>query len=123
MTLQQDVDAAIARGKALVHVALQQRILEAAAEFQALAPQLDDFIEACSKAENVAPFFDPTLYLKNRTAGDPLGTMKELAGVAKKLGAALPTTCRTCGCTVDRACEGGCFWVAPALCSSCRPAR
>ena len=121
MTLQQRADAAIARGNALIHVALPQSILTAAAEFQALAPQLDEFIEACSKAELVAPFLDPTLYLRNRAAGDPLGTMKELALLAKKLGAALPATCRACGCTVDRACEGGCSWVAPALCSSCRP--
>lgn len=121
MTLQRDVDDAIARGNALVHVALQESILEAAAEFQALAPQLDEFIEACSKAEIVAPFFDPSLYLKNRAAGDPLEAMKELAVLAKKLGARLPTTCRMCGCTTDRACDGGCSWVAPALCSSCRP--
>ena len=28
-------------------------------------------------------------------------------------------TCRHCGCTDDRACEGGCFWVSPNLCSAC----
>ncbi len=28
-------------------------------------------------------------------------------------------TCRTCGCTDERACEGGCFWVEPDLCSAC----
>jgi acyl-CoA synthetase (AMP-forming)/AMP-acid ligase II len=27
--------------------------------------------------------------------------------------------CRMCGCTDDRACPGGCAWVAPDLCSSC----
>jgi hypothetical protein len=27
--------------------------------------------------------------------------------------------CRGCGCTDDRACPGGCFWVAGDLCSSC----
>jgi hypothetical protein len=27
--------------------------------------------------------------------------------------------CVICGCTDDRACEGGCHWVAPGLCSSC----
>jgi hypothetical protein len=27
--------------------------------------------------------------------------------------------CRLCGCTTERACEGGCSWVAPDLCSSC----
>lgn len=27
--------------------------------------------------------------------------------------------CRVCGCTDDRACEGGCAWVADDLCSAC----
>lgn len=27
-------------------------------------------------------------------------------------------TCRYCGCTDDRACPGGCAWVAPDVCSS-----
>ncbi len=27
--------------------------------------------------------------------------------------------CRTCGCTDDRACPGGCYWVEPGLCSRC----
>lgn len=27
--------------------------------------------------------------------------------------------CRGCGCTGDRACPGGCYWVEPDLCSSC----
>lgn len=27
--------------------------------------------------------------------------------------------CRSCGCTDERACEGGCVWVADDLCSSC----
>ncbi len=34
-------------------------------------------------------------------------------------------TCRTCGCTEERACFGGCWWVnaegQPDLCSSCAP--
>lgn len=28
-------------------------------------------------------------------------------------------TCSVCGCTPDRACPGGCFWVKENLCSSC----
>ena len=27
--------------------------------------------------------------------------------------------CIRCGCCAHRACEGGCFWVAPTLCSAC----
>jgi hypothetical protein len=38
-------------------------------------------------------------------------------------------TCRVCGCTDDRACVGGCWWVIDpvvpygALCSTCLPAE
>jgi hypothetical protein len=32
--------------------------------------------------------------------------------------AALPH-CLVCGCSDDDACPGGCYWVGPALCSSC----
>lgn len=28
-------------------------------------------------------------------------------------------SCKACGCTQDNACEGGCWWVAPDLCSNC----
>ena len=28
--------------------------------------------------------------------------------------------CRSCGCTDDRACEGGCWWVEKDLCSACQ---
>jgi len=27
--------------------------------------------------------------------------------------------CRVCGCTQNRACPGGCYWVEPDLCSAC----
>lgn len=30
-----------------------------------------------------------------------------------------PRKCRVCGCTDDRACEGGCHWVEDDLCSTC----
>lgn len=30
-------------------------------------------------------------------------------------------SCRHCGCTDDRACSGGCYWVEWDLCSKCRP--
>jgi hypothetical protein len=29
--------------------------------------------------------------------------------------------CRACGCSDDNACEGGCGWVEPDLCSRCAP--
>lgn len=29
--------------------------------------------------------------------------------------------CRECGCTNDEACDGGCTWIEPDLCSTHRP--
>jgi hypothetical protein len=29
------------------------------------------------------------------------------------------TACRECGCSVTKACAGGCYWVEPDLCSVC----
>jgi hypothetical protein len=29
--------------------------------------------------------------------------------------------CRVCRCTKDHACEGGCHWIKPGLCSACVP--
>jgi hypothetical protein len=38
----------------------------------------------------------------------------------KKLRAARsPDACCVCGCTDDRACAGGCFWIVPRLCPEC----
>jgi ParB family transcriptional regulator, chromosome partitioning protein len=31
--------------------------------------------------------------------------------------------CRVCGCTDAQACEGGCHWVEPDLCSACAPKK
>lgn len=28
-------------------------------------------------------------------------------------------SCRVCGCTEQRACVGGCYWIKPNLCSAC----
>lgn len=32
-------------------------------------------------------------------------------------------SCSKCGCTEDRACFGGCFWIGPRLCSACGKPR
>jgi hypothetical protein len=32
-------------------------------------------------------------------------------------------SCRVCGCTNQRGCPGGCYWVDKDLCSSCAPKR
>jgi ParB/RepB/Spo0J family partition protein len=31
--------------------------------------------------------------------------------------------CRACGCTSEHACEEGCYWIEPDLCSNCRPGQ
>lgn len=31
----------------------------------------------------------------------------------------MPGVCRSCGCTDERACPGGCSWVEEDLCSAC----
>jgi len=97
----------------------QMALLNTAAALQGL--DLDAFIEKIDRAETVAPYLDPTLYLRNRSAGDPLATMRAIAFAAKAMAAAMPTACRVCGCTNERACGGGCSWIAPALCSTCAP--
>jgi hypothetical protein len=30
-----------------------------------------------------------------------------------------PRRCRNCGCSDDRACPGGCYWIEDDLCSRC----
>lgn len=32
-------------------------------------------------------------------------------------------SCRVCGCTDERACRGGCYWIGPDLCSRCEDDR
>lgn len=40
-------------------------------------------------------------------------------GDVANVACAVMRACRGCGCTEDEACEGGCSWVDPDLCSSC----
>jgi hypothetical protein len=97
----------------------QVLLVQTAATLRAL--DLDSFIEAIDKAESVGAFMDPTRYRENLYAGDPLGAMRKIAVAARDMRGALPTACRKCGCTDDKACADGCSWVAPGLCSRCMP--
>lgn len=45
--------------------------------------------------------------------GDPIGAQRAL-DVANGM-----TACRRCGCTQNSACEGGCAWAEPDLCTAC----
>jgi hypothetical protein len=31
--------------------------------------------------------------------------------------------CRICACTDQRACDGGCWWIEPGLCSRCASSK
>jgi hypothetical protein len=47
---------------------------------------------------------------------------EQLIGEASKMPAepiVHEARCRACGCTESRACEGGCYWLGPGLCSRC----
>ena len=37
----------------------------------------------------------------------------------RKIQKETPKKCRVCGCTDDKACPGGCYWVEDDLCSQC----
>lgn len=39
--------------------------------------------------------------------------------LARMFGRRFTMRCRVCGCTDDRACDGGCSWARPCLCSKC----
>lgn len=55
----------------------------------------------------------------------PADTVEILAAAATvsppryQLAGSWEMTCRVCGCSDSRACEGGCVWAAPNLCSRC----
>lgn len=49
----------------------------------------------------------------------PAEAREAIERLAARLADAWPSRCRVCGCTDDRACPGGCWWVADDLCSAC----
>jgi hypothetical protein len=66
--------------------------------------------------------------------GHPRPKRAQVAMIRKVVARARATmsflpVCAVCGCTDEHACEGGCAWIAPNLCSKCfkpdekRPAR
>jgi hypothetical protein len=58
--------------------------------------------------ETLPPFVHP---------GEGLGQYVIRGGVRHRV--RIPRRCRKCGCTQERACPGGCSWVAWDLCSRC----
>lgn len=62
------------------------------------------------------------LYLYSFLRREPAARRPLARGTIAALGLdgpALDGVCRECGCTDDRACPGGCWWVEPDLCSAC----
>jgi len=72
-----------------------QILAEASIADETVREFADLLAEACARFDAIAEHIDP------RTA--PLKRPK----------------CRICGCDDDHACEGGCYWVEPDLCSGC----
>jgi hypothetical protein len=50
---------------------------------------------------------------------DFLGHIGLREAIAETLAEAQARSCRICGCTDNDACEGGCHWIGPDLCSTC----
>ena len=78
-----------------------------------------DKLEARDRADHLA-------LLGKRLQEECGGDVLELAQRAFEFGVAFATntgngrrTCRICGCWELAACDGGCWWVAEDLCSSC----
>jgi hypothetical protein len=53
--------------------------------------------------------------IKGKKPHDRAGLRRPVRG----RGQAPAQRCRVCGCTENRACPGGCFWVEDDLCSAC----
>jgi len=86
--------------------------LEYAAGFIASEETDNDVIEratAANDARLAAELFD--------TVKASLPGLKFCDAVPSRIGG----VCRKCGCTEYDACEGGCSWVEPDLCSACKP--
>ena len=67
-----------------------------------------------------ADLFRPTHTIPEPAAAADPARLREGSGApAAGEAAASARNCRICGCTDDRACAGGCHWVAPGLCSRC----
>lgn len=86
--------------------------------------ELDTLIALASQPMFGGPALHETpewLHLANIAAAFTMpGTGEDLSAIAadaKRPPAA--AECRVCGCTVDHACEGGCSWAEPGLCSQC----
>ena len=50
----------------------------------------------------------------------PFNLAEYLAAAHRRFARAVTRSCRVCGCTDTRACEGGCWWVEDDLCNRCR---
>lgn len=61
---------------------------------------------------------DPDDYLARGQTGRVHRVRVERQGEALVIGEL--RACRFCGCSDDRACAGGCAWIAPDVCSACK---
>jgi transcriptional regulator with XRE-family HTH domain len=98
----------------------------------------------CTRCDPDTPRFPPQDVLRRarcnqrislRDAGDMLGlSPSEVSAiemgrdqaepeVLEAMAACYGPFCRVCGCTDEAACEGGCYWIEPDLCSACAVAE
>lgn len=75
----------------------------------------DDDVDDEEDWETMTP--EGSVAILERAIADGAGFMRN----GRILMPTAPMSCRHCGCTDERACPGGCFWVAPHLCSRCAP--
>ncbi|MGY2051916.1 hypothetical protein [Methylobacterium sp. JK268] len=60
-------------------------------------------------------------YMLDAAVGEAFvdGALEAEDGVTPRIPSLLGGVCRTCGCTQDDACPGGCGWAGPDLCTAC----
>jgi hypothetical protein len=108
------------------------------AEFGALGLELIVGIKAMQATEDPERPDEPTESPSNRAAHAAVAKIvvlmdEALRGLSPALAdmfddhppvpSLVGDVCETCGCTEEDACEGGCAWQRPGLCTTCAPGR
>lgn len=111
--LDDDQRRAIGEAALLQHVAVEAQVLIADAH-EGDGPFPPDALQAARRWEHAE--FEAQVLLT-----DTIPVDADLYPDGPDLAALGIRACRTCGCTQESPCAGGCWWVAPDLCSNCAP--
>jgi len=99
-------------------------------EYSDQAERTPEWGDAVAKAEETTPATTVTITFASNIPSPLLDRVTAFAADLRRI----PTidavdvvtirTCRSCGCTDDQACFGGCWWISDdeGLCSACAPA-